>query len=116
MDGETWRYEIRGSSLYDLTEARGISLAEAGELLNTHQHLLITSGVWAGKAGLAEAQLAAARADAEAGWSAVEREVRAWCEDTNSPWEWRESLEAETEAALLNHENLKAGHSKEAQP
>src|ERR1041385_7037953 len=56
---ETWRYEIRGSSLYDLTEDRPLSLAEAGELLNAHQHLLITSSLWAGKAGLAEQKLTA---------------------------------------------------------
>jgi hypothetical protein len=53
----TWRYEIRGSQLYDLAEDRTVSLTEAGEILNAHQRLLITSGVWAAKAGLAQGKL-----------------------------------------------------------
>ncbi len=66
MSEQQWRYEIRGSNLYDLTEQRVLSLAEAGEILNAHQHLLITSGVWAGKAGLAEATIAQQQARIEA--------------------------------------------------
>ena len=56
-----WRYEVRGSSLYDLTEQRQISIFETGEILNAHQKLLISTGVWAAKAGLAEATIAALR-------------------------------------------------------
>lgn len=78
QDDETqarWRYEVRGSGLYDLREGRPVSVFEAGEILNAHEALLLKEGVWAAKAGLtqgkldaAEATLSRLRATLEAAW------------------------------------------------
>ncbi len=57
QEAETWRYEVRGSSLYDNHEQRNLSIHEAGEILNAHQALLMKEGRWAAKAGLAEQSL-----------------------------------------------------------
>lgn len=39
MTVEVSRYEVRGSSLYDNSEQRPISIFEAGNMLNTHAAL-----------------------------------------------------------------------------
>lgn len=69
----TWRYEVRGSSLYDNREQRPLTIFEAGEILNAHEALLLKEGVWAAKAGLAQGKVDALEARAK------------WAEDVARP-------------------------------
>ena len=50
--GNSWIYEIRGSSIYDLVSDQPISIFDAAERLNRN---LMQAGIWAAKAGRAEA-------------------------------------------------------------
>ena len=50
--GNSWVYEIRGSSIYDLVSDQSISIFEAAERLNRN---LLQADIWAAKAGGAEA-------------------------------------------------------------
>lgn len=58
---ETWRYEIRGSMVYDKEDDRLLTLFEVADRLNEETRLhavnLQRAGEWAAKAGLAEGNL-----------------------------------------------------------
>ena len=52
---EQWRYEVRGSRIIDTATDEQLDLIQAAERLNES---FVRAGVWAAKAGLAQARIA----------------------------------------------------------